>query len=53
MVAVGRYFLTQKTRLRLSAAENKVRMLRTSMFDAKEYEINDWLRAWHERQALS
>jgi hypothetical protein len=112
MVAVGRYFLTQRTRLRLEAAENKVRMLRTSMFDAREYEfplehlegaevqqqsfsrrdrsstsratsgvqlvftntrpatrvalsgwsvsgggagmladaINDWLRAWHERQ---
>lgn len=37
IVVVGRYFLTQRTSLWLNADENKVRMLRTTLIDTKEY----------------
>ena len=36
---VGRYFLTQRTSLWLNADENKVRMRRTTLVDAKEYQF--------------
>lgn len=53
-ITVGRYFLTQQTRLRLNAVENKVRMLRTSMFDAREYEFPlEHLEGAEVQQSLS
>lgn len=36
----GRYFLTQRTHLRMSTADNKVRILKTSLIDAKNYEFS-------------
>jgi hypothetical protein len=39
VVTGGRYFLTQRTRLWLDARENAVRILRTTMFDAKRHEF--------------
>lgn len=40
LVTVGRYFLTQRTQLLLSATENKVHMLKTSMLERKAMEFD-------------
>ena len=36
----GRYFLTQRTQLLMSTADNKVRILKTTLIDAKKYEFS-------------
>jgi len=38
-IVAGRYFLTQRTSLWLNDAAGKVRILRTTLVDAKEYEF--------------
>jgi hypothetical protein len=38
-VTVGRYFLTQRTQLWLHAPEGKVRILRSTLLDSKDYEF--------------
>ncbi|MEZ5555985.1 hypothetical protein [Haliea sp.] len=40
VVLVGRYFLTQRTHLRLSAADHKVQMIKTSMLERKVFEFD-------------